>query len=71
MTEAITKPTTPKRRRPRGEGSLYEDKHGRWHGAVITTDPATGARSRHVVSGKTAAVVRERLAALKVALATL
>lgn len=62
--------TTPKRRRPRGEGSIYEAGDGRWHGAIVTTDPATGTRSRHVVSGKSEAVVKERMAALRTALAT-
>ena len=60
-----TEATTPKRRRPRGEGSIYQDAAGRWHAAVITVDPATGHRSRRVVSGKTQAIVRGRLADLR------
>lgn len=61
MTEA----TTPRRRRPRGEGSLYRSADGRWHGAIVSRDPDTGARNRRVVSGKTQAVVRERMAELR------
>ena len=61
MTEA----TTPKRRRPRGEGSIYEAADGRWHAAIIWTDPDTGHRTRHAVSGKTSAVVQDRLKDLR------
>jgi integrase len=61
MTEA----TTPKRRRPRGEGSIYRRTEGGWRGAVIVTDPDTGARVRRLVSGKTQAEVRERLRELR------
>lgn len=63
MAEATT---TPSRRRPRGEGSLYKSKaDGRWHGAVVVEDPDTGARRRHVVSGRTQAIARERMAELR------
>ena len=61
MTEA----TTPKRRRPRGEGSIYKRTEGGWRGAIIVTDPDTGARVRRLVSGKTQAEVRERLRELR------
>src|SRR5664280_2788691 len=61
MTEA----TTPKRRRPRGEGSIYKRTEGGWRGAVIVTDPDTGARVRRVVSGRTQAEVRDRLRVLR------
>jgi integrase len=61
--------TTPKRRRPRGEGSIYQAAGGRWHGAIVTTDPDTGLRKRHVVSGRTMAIVKERMAKLREQLA--
>jgi integrase len=57
--------TSPKRRRPRGEGSVYRSADGRWHGAIVTLDPDTGARTRRVVSARTMAAVRERLAELR------
>jgi len=61
MSEA----TTPKRRRPRGEGSLYKDASGRWHGAIVVVDAGTGTHIRRVVSGKTQADARERLKKLR------
>jgi integrase len=62
MTEA----TTPaRRRRPRGEGSIYVTAAGRARGALIVTDPETGARYRRTVSGRTKAEVRDRLRALR------
>src|SRR5690348_11876961 len=61
---------TARRRRPRGEGSIYQDGDGRWHGAIVWRDPVTGHRTRKVVSGKTQAVVRERLGALRAQLAS-
>jgi len=61
MTEA----TTPKRRRLRGDGALFEDTSGRWRGAIVVTDPDTGIRVRHTVSGRTMAVARERLDKLR------
>jgi len=61
MTEA----TTPRRRRPRGEGSIYRRTEGGWRGAIIVTDPDTGARVRRLVSGKTQAEVRDRLRDLR------
>lgn len=57
--------TTAKRRRPRGEGSLYKDASGRWRAAIIVADPDTGARLRRVVSGRTQAEARERLKKLR------
>ena len=57
MTEA----TTPKRRRSRGDGALFQDASGRWRGAIVVTDPDTGTRVRRAVSGRTMAVARERL----------
>lgn len=57
--------TTPKRHRPRGEGSIYRTAAGRWRGALVVTDPDDGTRRRRVVSGRTQAEVRERMAELK------
>jgi integrase len=57
--------TTPKRRRPRGEGSIYRCADDRWRGALIVTDPDTGARVRRLVSGRTQAEVRDRLRDLR------
>lgn len=61
MTERSTKP----RRRVRGEGSIYETASGRWRGAVVVTDPATGLRDRRIVSATTFELARDRLAELK------
>jgi len=61
MTEA----TTPKRRRPRGEGSIYVDASGRARGAIIVIDPDTGKKVRRVVSGRNRTEVREKLAKLR------
>lgn len=66
----MTETTSPKRRRPRGEGSTYQAADGRWHGAIIWTDPDTGHRTRCAVSGKTMAIVKARLADLRRDLAT-
>ena len=63
MSEATT--PAPKRRRSRGDGALYRAADGRWHGAIIATDPTTGARHRHAVSGKTMAIAKDRLAELR------
>jgi len=49
---------------------MYEAADGRWHGALIWTDPDTGNRTRHAVSGKTMAVVKGRMADLRRDLAT-
>jgi integrase len=57
--------TRKHRRRPRGEGSIYETAGGRWRGAVVITDPATGLRERRVVSGTSYEQARDRLADLK------
>jgi len=57
--------STKHRRRARGEGSIYETANGRWRGAVIVTDPATGLRDRRVVSAPTFELARDRLADLK------
>jgi integrase len=69
MAEATTKRSSP-RRRMRGEGSVYQSADGRWHGAMVTTEPATGARRRYAVSGSSQAVVRDKMAVLRTSLAT-
>jgi len=61
MTEA----STPKRRRPRGEGSIYVGADGRARGAILVVDPDTGQKVRRVVSGRNRADVREKLAKLR------
>ena len=57
--------TIPKRRRPRGEGSIYVGADGRARGAIVVVDPDTGQRVRRVVSGRNKADVREKLAKLR------
>lgn len=58
--------TTPaRRRRPRGDGSIYETATGRWRGAIVWEDPATGARRRHTVSGATFEAARDRMRELR------
>jgi integrase len=62
MTEA----TASRRRRPRGEGSIYQSKaDGRWHAAIVAEDPETGSRVRRVVSAKTYAEVKAKLRDLR------
>lgn len=62
----MTEPTTTlKRRRPRGEGSIYQVSGGRWRAAIVTVDPDTGARTRRVVSGTTFEQTRDRMADLR------
>jgi integrase len=53
------------RRRSYGSGSVYRTADGRWRGALVTTDPATGRRTRRTVSGPTAADTRHRLDKLR------
>lgn len=56
---------TAGRRRPRGEGSVYEVKsEGRWRGSVSVTEP-DGRRRRLVVSGETSEEARAKLAEAK------
>jgi integrase len=57
--------TTPKRRRPRGEGSIYVGADGRARGAILVVDPDTGHKVRRVVSGRNKAEVRENLGKLR------
>jgi len=44
---------------------MYRAADGRWHAAIVSTDPATGLRTRKVVSGRTMAIVRDRMADLR------
>ena len=53
------------RRRSYGSGSVYRTADGRWRGATLVTDPATGRRTRRTVSGRTAADTRNKLEALR------
>lgn len=53
------------RRRSYGSGSVYRTASGRWRGATVIVDPATGRRSRRTVSGPTAADTRHKLDALR------
>ncbi|MBA2757374.1 MAG: site-specific integrase [Chloroflexi bacterium] len=55
------------RRRSYGSGSVYRAADGRWRGAAVTIDPATGKRTRRTVSGPTAADTRRKLDALRAA----
>ena len=53
------------RRRSYGSGSVYRTADGRWRGATVTIDPATGRRTRRIVSGPSAAETRRKLDALR------
>ncbi len=55
------------RRRSYGSGSVYRTADGRWRGATVTVDPATGRRTRRTVSGPTAAATRDKLDKLRAA----
>jgi integrase len=55
------------RRRSYGAGSVYRTADGRWRGATVIVDPATGVRSRRTVSGATAAETRDKLDELRAA----
>jgi integrase len=63
MAEPTTK--AKRRRRPRGDGSIYETGSGRWRGAIVWQDPGTGAKTRHAVSGPTFEVARDRMRELR------
>jgi integrase len=53
------------RRRSYGSGSVYRTADGRWRGATVVLDPATGKRTRRTVSGPTAAATRHELDKLR------
>jgi integrase len=53
------------RRRSYGSGSVYRTADGRWRGATVVLDPATGKRTRRTVSGPTAAATRRELDKLR------
>ena len=52
-------------RRSNGEGSLYRTGTGRWRGAVLVTNPLTGAQQRRYASGRTRAEAAARLEAIR------
>jgi integrase len=55
-----------RKRRGRGEGSIYEESDGRWTGVVsFGINPATGKRRRRKVHGKTKQEVQEKLRELQ------
>jgi integrase len=55
-------PKPVRRRRPRGEGTVYTTKHGRIRAATLVDDPETGQRKRLVASGRTQGEARSKLA---------
>lgn len=55
----------PRKRRHRGEGSLYQTAGGSWRGAVLVTDPTTGRPTRRYLSGPTADAVRRKITRLR------
>jgi integrase len=57
--------TTPKPRRPRGEGSIYTGADGRIRGAIVLVDPDTGRRYRRTVSGRSRGDVLRKLDKLR------
>lgn len=66
MTEATT---PPKRRRPRGSGSIYKIAPGRYRGALVYSDPDSGTRRRKVVAGRSEGEVRDKLNEVRAELA--
>jgi integrase len=55
-----------RKRRGRGEGSIYEEPDGRWTGVVsFGVNPATGKRRRRKVHGKTKKEVQDKLRELQ------
>jgi len=54
--------TASRRRRPRGDGSLYRDSAGRWRATITVPDPITGRPRRKYLSGATEGEVRRKLA---------
>jgi integrase len=61
----MSKPTATRKRRPRGDGSVYQTKAGTWRGAVLVTDPVTGRQKRRYLSGRTAELVRSKVRRLR------
>ena len=53
-----------KRRRGRGEGSIYQRSDGRWCGALTTGADENGKLKRRVVYGRTRREVADKLARL-------
>lgn len=54
--------TAPRRRRRRGDGSIYRDSAGRYRGTITVADPDTGRPVRRYFSGDTEAEVRRKVA---------
>jgi len=63
----VTTPTeaAPKKRRQRGDGSIYRTAGGAWRGALLVPDPATGRPTRRYLSGPTADAVRRKMTRLR------
>jgi integrase len=55
----------PRKRRTRGEGSIYQTTSGSWRGALLVTDPVTGRPLRRYVSGPTSDAVRRKMTRLR------
>src|SRR3954468_9564648 len=55
----------PRKRRGRGEGSIYQEADGRWTASVSFGYDGKGKRRRRKVRGKTKGEVQARLAALR------
>ena len=58
--------TPTRKRRTRGEGSIYRTAQG-WRAALLVDDPATGQQRRRYLSGATADEVRRKLSSLRAA----
>jgi integrase len=54
------------KRSSNGESTIYEDKVGRWHGEVWMGLKEGGAPDRRHVSGKTRAIVAQKVRELQV-----
>src|SRR5262245_10229459 len=55
-----------RKRRGRGEGSIYQEPDGRWTGVVsFGINPATGKRRRRKVHGRTKQEVQDKLRELQ------
>ena len=52
-------------RRPRGDGSIYQDTAGRWRATLSVRDPATGELVRRYVSGRSRTAAARELARLR------
>jgi hypothetical protein len=57
--------TAPRKRRHRGEGSIYQTAGGGWRGALLITDPTIGRPTRLFLSGPTSDAVRRKMTRLR------